>query len=101
VLHLRLSPFTTPEQPVQRLSVEANGLPLGDWEFRHVAAGDVVPISLAIPANRIPEDGRIWLRLSLPDAVAPAAVAQSDDRRELGVSLIDVRAEPAPAEPTT
>jgi hypothetical protein len=48
-----------------------------------------------IPADQVPDDGLLWIRLALPDAVAPKHLGLSEDPRQLGVALIDLSIEPA------
>ena len=92
-LRLRFQPFVAPAHAVQRVAIDANGLALGNWEFRYPADAHVIEIPLHVPADRIPDDGQLWLRLLLPDAVALAAIGGTADPRLLGLNLIDLQVE--------
>lgn len=94
-IHLRVVPFLAAAHRRQRISCEINGLPLPERTFEGERTADPVPLTLAIPVDRVPDDGLLWIRLGLPDAVSPASLGISDDPRQLGVALVDLRITPA------
>ncbi|MGE0461027.1 MAG: glycosyltransferase [Vicinamibacterales bacterium] len=94
-LRLRFQPFLAASHRTQRVMADVNGLDLGNWTFSYEADMRTVEVTLPVPADRIPDDGRLWVRFRLPDAVAPAAIGAGPDPRQLGVNMIDVRLDPA------
>jgi len=91
LLRLRLVPFLHPLHRSQRVGLEVNGLTLVERTFEGDEPGDPVAVFATIPADRVPDDGLLWIRLTLPDAVGPAALGINEDSRKLAVSLIDLR----------
>ncbi|MCC7177365.1 MAG: glycosyltransferase [Acidobacteria bacterium] len=94
-LRLRFQPFLAASHQTQHVMVDVNGLDLGNWIFSYQPDAGTVEVTVAIPADRIPDDGRLWVRIRLPDAVAPAAIGAGPDPRQLGVNMMDVRLDPA------
>ena len=88
-------PFCTRCTESQRVGLEVNGLTLVERTFEGDEPGDPVAVFATIPADRVPDDGLLWIRLTLPDAVVPAALGINEDPRRLAVSLIDLRVTPA------
>jgi hypothetical protein len=94
-LQLRVIPFLSEQHARQRLSIEVNGLDLASRAFEGNQLAEPVPVVATIPAHQVPDDGLLWIRLALPDAVAPKHLGLSEDPRQLGVALIDLSIEPA------
>lgn len=90
-LELRLVPFLHDRHPRQRLGLEVNERVLADLVLDVGAPGAPVSLVVPIPADRVPADGLLRVRLSLPDAVSPASLGMNSDRRRIGVALIDAR----------
>jgi hypothetical protein len=87
---LTLQPFSVPGRPVQRVSVRAQGRPLGDWSLTGSA---VRTLHLSVPADARAATGEVVLELALPDADAPARrVAGSKDGREIAINLKRIEA---------
>ncbi len=80
---LTLMPHVWGERlPVQRLTVLANEVPLGEFELRQEGT-----VGFAVPAGTWRADGLNLLRLRHPDAAAPAAVSGGGDHRRLAVAV--------------
>ncbi|MEZ5286093.1 MAG: hypothetical protein R2712_15040 [Vicinamibacterales bacterium] len=90
-IQLDVEPFAPPSHPRQRLAIDVNGVHAGRWTL------DAEPhrLIVTVPESVVAPDGRLWLELTLPDAIAPAAVAGGADPRRLGVRLVAVRIEAA------
>ena len=101
-IHLDVAPFVTPTHPRQRLAIRMDGEVLGSWTLGdHAATGaecSAGAVVIAIAAHRVPAHGVVQLELLTPDAVAPAAVGFNPDPRTLGVRLVALRVESAPAD---
>lgn len=95
-IHLRVTPFLTSAHTVQRVRVDVNGLPVANWSFSYADEQPVYELCLAVPADRISDDGRLWLQFTLLDAMSPASVTDVADPRLLGIGLVDLRIVPAP-----
>ena len=95
LLRLRLVPFLHPRHRSQRVGLDVNGLTLVERTFEGDEPGEPVAVFATIPADRVPDDGLLWIRLTLPDAVVPATLGINEDPRKLAVSLFDVRVTPA------
>lgn len=90
-LELRVMPLLHRSHSRQRIGVELNGLMVGEHVLDGPSMGELVPLALTVPADRVPADGLVRVRLLLPDAVSPASLGMNGDRRRLGVALIEAR----------
>ena len=94
-LQLGVIPFLSEQHTRQRLLLEVNGLELAARTFEGNRLTGPIPVVATIRADKVPDDGLLWIRLALPDAVAPKHLGLSQDPRQLGVALIDLSIEPA------
>lgn len=85
VLELKLLPFVTPEHPVQRVEISANGIPVAELELTKTSPPSV---ELEIPPGALGKDRRVELAFMMPDAVAPRDLGLSTDRRKLAIRLV-------------
>ncbi|MBA2432130.1 MAG: hypothetical protein H0V56_08450 [Chthoniobacterales bacterium] len=80
-LRMRLSAFfKEPELPIQPIWVMANNTKVAEW---HVAAAE--DFKAIIPAQLLPPDGTLQVKLLLSRATSPKALGLGNDERLLGV----------------
>jgi hypothetical protein len=73
--------------PAQRLGIDLNGQPLGDWTIREAG---FLRQAVPVPAEHLALENVV--RFHLPDAASPHAVEpRSGDRRQLGIQVREVR----------
>lgn len=90
-LHMNLSGLVKqPELPFQPVEVVINGTKIADWQV----AG-LTDYAAIIPAD-IAASGRLQVELRIPKATSPAKLGLSEDDRILGVSISEIKIEPAP-----
>jgi Family of unknown function (DUF6311) len=91
-LTLSVSAFVPPSHARQRVDAMANGKLLSQQAFEQSSNSE---LSILIPASLIDSDGLVRLNFNLPDAVSPADLGLSDDRRELSIGLTQLRVDDA------
>lgn len=96
MLQLLIVTYTlVPFHTMQRVGVEVNGIDCGMAETFGEAA-----LGFHLARDRFGAPDTLDIRLSLPDAIRPADANISDDRRELGIALIEALAIRVPPEPS-
>lgn len=93
-LHMEAHAFLGPRSPVQRISVEVNGEPAGQYTVHY--PND--KFSMQIPLGHVDPESRrmIHVVFDLPDAASPQSLGINSDRRDLAFALLSVSIEPSP-----
>jgi hypothetical protein len=104
VLEMTMSAFVPPQHPRQRVTVSLNGQRLGELELTKAQVGSGpatihLPVPPGVETREARGDGarggELLLQLDLPDAQSPKNLGLSDDFRQLGVAMIELRLVPA------
>lgn len=92
VLEITAQGLVGPTHPHTRAEIVVNGHSLGDHLFGHERV-----IRLPLPADTATQpDGSLCLEFQVRDPVSPQALGLSDDRRDLGLLLVQLRIDTAP-----
>lgn len=100
-LRFKMAGMTAPPRvPFQRVDVQVNGEKLASWEV-----GEEDVFTLTVPRRFVAEPKRppgaprpfvlepgtrLLIEFNLPDAISPAEVGESGDRRRLGVRVAEL-----------
>lgn len=87
-LNLDAQAFVEPRHPVQRIAVEVNGEPAGQYIVRYPNKN----FSMRIPLGQVDTESTRMIRIvfDLPDAESPRSLGVSSDMRKLGLGLVSV-----------
>jgi hypothetical protein len=77
-------PFITPRQPMQEITLYANGARLGFWRFRQAGACTMEAVIEPEYFHVRGDIARLNLVWHIPSSVRPADIGTSADGRELG-----------------
>ncbi|HJP97613.1 MAG TPA: hypothetical protein VJ862_03520 [Rhodanobacteraceae bacterium] len=92
-LHVDAQAFVGPRYPVQRISVEVNGEPAGQYVVRYPNKD----FSMHIPLGQVDAESARMIRVvfDLPDAQSPRSLGVSSDMRNLALGLVSVSIGPS------
>lgn len=92
-LDLEAHAFLGPRNPVQRISVEVNGEPAGQYTVHYPNN----KFSMQISLGQVDTESRrtIHVVFDLPDAASPQSLGINSDRRDLTFALLNVSIEPS------
>ena len=88
-LALECYPFLCETQPSQYFRFLANGAFIGEATLRSSPTPDL--LSFPFSADIADPDGLVQFTIECPDAIAPASVSSSGDKRQLGLTLLEIR----------
>jgi hypothetical protein len=89
-LRAALTPLTGAGRDAQRVRLVVNGHSMREWNVREPGGYDSI-----LPDDLSPT-GELKIEFQVPDAISPAELGRSDDRRRLGVALRKVELSPVP-----
>lgn len=87
LLHFTLRPFLPDARPELNVRVCINGIEIANWNFSAPDAGGARSVRCDLPTDLTSK--QIWVSFHIDKLISPFECGLSDDRRQLGLGLID------------